>query len=709
MNRMVQTFNLTTLAAALLAAWGPARAEDAEMAKLTKPDSSVSAGIGNWSADRPQQGIYDGMRDKGAYGLLDADIVKRDDATGTWFTLKASNLGLDTRSIKGEYLRQGNVGVFLEYSRTPRDNPNTFNTGLQGIGTAFQTISGAGANALPLRDVTLGTERDLVHLGFYKNLMPGLDFRVSFKNEDKEGTRHWAMGSQPLFMAEPIDSTTRQLEMTLDYAGKRLQLQGGYYGSMYDNSNSLAFGLVNGAARPGTTSSPNPVPLTSPLNNVAHQVFLNGGYAFTPTTRGTFKLAYSGATQNENLPTFDMAAPNNRFIGAPSSLDGKINTTTAQLGLTSRPLPKLSLLANLRYHDVDDKTPLAGFVGDNTTGAVTVHNTPHSFTTTSGKVEATYRLPANFSVMGGVDRSQQDRTFPQFDAERYVPFRGTLNETTYRVQLRRSLSDTVNGSLTYLQSKRVGSGFTSTNALPSDQINPIHIADRERSKWRLSVDWSPLQKLSLQFNVEDARDDYGHSEERPYGLRDGSARLYSLDANYTPTEDAQLNAWYSHDQTDARQFAGRWAGGTLDADKDAHLRDRGDSIGLGGRAKVRAKFVFGADLQWTRNRSHYDEDVALIGGFSTRYSTSAGVSAAPLPEIENRLTRLTLFATYAVQKNAHLRLDLIHERWNTDDWSWMFANGTPYAYGNTTDGTTVTAKQNQTSNFVGMRYVYKFQ
>lgn len=713
MNKMFQTFKLTALSAALLAVYGPAQADDAataELVQLTKPDSTISVGIGSWSADRPQQGIYDGMRDSGAYGLLDADIVKRDDATGTWMKLNASNLGLDTREIRAEYLRQGNIGAFIEYSRTPRDNPNTYNTGLQGIGTTFQTISGAGASALPMREVALGTVRDLTHLGFYKNLMPGLDFKVSFKNEEKEGTRHWGMGSQALFMVEPINSTTRQLEMILDYTGKQLQLQGGYYGSAYDNAHSLAMGLVNGAAQPGTTSSPNPVPLSLPLDNLAHQVFLNGGYAFTPTTRGTFKVAYTHTTQDETLPTYDLAAPNNRFVGTPSSLNGEINTTMAQLGITSRPMPKLSLLANLRYQDVDDQTPLSGFAGNNTTGVISVHNTPHSFTTTSGKAEATYRLPADFSVTGGVDVSKQDRTYPQFQAERYVPFRANLDETTYRLQLRRSLSDTLNGSLAYLHSDRDGSGFTTTNEAESDEINPIHIADRKRDKWRLALDWSPLEKLSLQFAVEDAKDDYGHSDARPFGLRDGSGKLYSVDANYAVNDDWQISAWFSRDDTRATQIGQRAPrDGAAAAEKDAQLQDVGDSVGLGLRGKATSKLDIGADLQWTRNHSKYNESLTLVGAGAALPVSGGQTTVAPLPDIENNLSRLKLFGVYALQKNADLRVELIHERWKTDDWSWMFANGTPFTYGTTTDGTTVTANQKQISNFVSVRYIYKFQ
>jgi len=120
---------------------------------------------------------------------------------------------------------------------------------------------------------------------------------------------------------------------------------------------------------------------------------------------------------------------------------------------------------------------------------------------------------------------------------------------------------------------------------------------------------------------------------------------------------------------------------------------------------TRRQSLLGADLQWTRNTSKYPETLTLLQAGPT---LPAGV-ATPLADIHNKLTRLKLFATYAIRKNAEVRLDLIHERWETDDWSWLFANGTAFTYGTTTDGTTVTSNPKQTSNFVGIRYVYRFQ
>ena len=115
-----QTFKVTVLAAALFGVYGSALAGGDTSVVL--PENSISIGAGNWSNDRPQQGQYDGMNKSGLYGLYDADILRRYDDTGTWLGLKARNLGLDDREIKGEWLRQGNIGASVEYSRIPHDH-----------------------------------------------------------------------------------------------------------------------------------------------------------------------------------------------------------------------------------------------------------------------------------------------------------------------------------------------------------------------------------------------------------------------------------------------------------------------------------------------------------------------------------------------------------------------------------------------------------
>lgn len=682
MNTMQKTFRLTALSAALMIAFGPAFADEAEINELIKPDSSISLGAGFWSGDRQQMGIYDGMRDSGVYGLIDADVIKRNDNTGTWYKLKTQNLGLDSREIRFDVERQGIIGGFFEYSKTPRIAPYTVNTGLAGLGTNTQTVSGSGANAFAKRNYTLGTERELFRLGGFTNLMPGLDFKIDFKNEEKTGTRAWGYGGNPYFLAEPIDNRTSQLEGILRYSGTKLQLSGGYYGSWFEQNNGgMVIGQINGG-----NAALNPILLSQPLSNQAHQAFLDGGYNFTPTTRGTFKASYTRATQDADLPTWGAL----RLAGAPSHLDGKVDTTLLQLGLSSRPLPKLSLTGSLRYHDQDDKTPLYQF----TSTSGNTWNTPQSFTKTSGKLEGTYRLPANFSLTGGVDYYNQNRSTPVVGTL-VVPFRSEINELTYRLQLRRSLDENLNGSIAYLRSERNGSLRTNSTVAGASGViqnmyNPMHISDRIRDKLRTSLDWNPLEKLSLQFVVEASQDDYGPGSNT-FGLINGKAVLYSVDADYVFNDDWKLSGWLSQETTRSRQQV------ATAPINDAHLGEVTNSLGLKLLGKVSAKLHIGTDVEWQRSITKFDQ----TGPFTATFR--------PLEDIENKLTRLKLNGTYAIRKNADIRVDFIHEHWYSDDWTWNYSGGPAYAYGSAIDGTTVITKPNQVSNFAAIRYIYKFQ
>jgi MtrB/PioB family decaheme-associated outer membrane protein len=696
------TLTLTALCASLGAAWGEARAQaqDAEVAALTRPQSEVSVGAGYWNDDRPRLGTYDGMSKKGAYGLLDAFINRRDEATGTWFTLDARNLGLDTRELRADWLRQGDYGVFLEYGRTPRDEPYSVFTGVTGIGTTTLRVPTPSATALG--EVRLGTVRDAFGAGFSKILGGGYDFRVTARSEDKEGARLWGRGGAAEFAAEPINSTTRQLEAVVSRTTKGLQLQGGYYGSFYTNNNSIVdTNLTNGAS---------PFFLSLPLNNQAHQLYANGGYSINERTRGTFKVAYTRATQDEQIPV-GPGVPT--FAGAPTHLNGRIDTTLLQLGISQRMSSEFSWLASLRNYDMNDKTPTVRVVQTAATCPTCVDTAPVSVNTLTGKLEGTWRMGKGVSLLGGLDLVTQDRSVPvgNFDAtgvddQRYVPWRTRVDETTLRLEARRALADTLNGRVAYAHSKREGSQYTATNEPQSDMINPINIADRTRDKLKLMLDWAPLEALTLTFNVEYAKDDYGFSDARPYGLRDGTATLFSLDAAYSINDNWQVTGFYTRDNATATQTGQRSPnGGAIDTVKTADLEDTGDTLGVGLRGALAPKLKAGLDVLYSKNVNRYPETVTALGA-STPYAAG---TVGPLPDITNTLKRLKLYATYAMQKNSELRFEYTHELWKAEDWSWMFANGTPFTYGTTTDGTQVVQPAKQSADWFGVRYTYRFQ
>jgi MtrB/PioB family decaheme-associated outer membrane protein len=687
------TFRLTGIAAALLVVIAPARAAEVlAPSGLNTASSSASVGLGYTPDDGRRFGQYNGINEDGVYGLIDFNLVRRDEATGTWLNFYGRNVGLDNRQLRFEQSRQGNWGYFLEYSRIPRFEPWSITTAVSGIGTPNLAIPTTPTAGVP---VDLKTVRDAFGLGFEKFLFGSWDVQVRFKNEEKEGSRIFARGTTgagPVgsfgafeFAPEPINSTTRQLDAKINYTGSQLQLSGGYYGTLYNNQyNGLA--ITGGLAGLSTFT-----PIALPPDNQSHQLYLAGGYGFTPTTRGNFKVAYARATQDDAFVT-GVNVPLAPGIG--NNLDGRVDTLLAQAGITSRPIPKLTLFADVRYEDRDDKTPILRY---NTlagpTSTFNGDNEPRSITTTTGKAEASYALPSSFRITGGIGYEEKKRNTSPV---RIVSFREATDEMSYKVELRRLMTETLTGAIAYIHADRDGSSWQQTvvnnGTTGSNLIAPIHLADRKRDKVRLSVNWMPIDPLTLNLFVEEARDDYDTRPGSIIGPMEGRARNYSLDAGYAITQQWQVTAWYTKNDTEAEQVTcvnasavgvcgtPTWA---------ATLKNLSDNFGLGFRGKPGGRFEIGADASYMDIKDEY------------RQQALTGAPIASLPDITTKLTRLNLFAKYMLQKNSGVRLDYIYDRYKTDDWTW---SNWMYA-----DGTRITQDPDQTVNFVGVSYYYRWQ
>src|SRR5689334_7192703 len=191
--RLPATFKMTGITVALVAAIGPARAADAEVADSMHLDANaLGAGLAYAGSDAPRFGEYNGINKKGAYGILDFNRVTRDDETGEWFRAFGRNVGLEDFQIRIEQSRQGDWGYYVDYGRIPRFEPLTPVTAVSGIGTNNLTVPTTlttGGN-LPL-----STRRDALEVGLEKFVSGNWDMQVSFRTEDKQGARIFGRGS----------------------------------------------------------------------------------------------------------------------------------------------------------------------------------------------------------------------------------------------------------------------------------------------------------------------------------------------------------------------------------------------------------------------------------------------------------------------------------------------------------------------------------
>ena len=725
-------FSQAVIALAVLAAFSPARAQDEpDIAQLTQPASSVSVGVGvasGDSKDRARFGLFNGLRDNSVNGLLGFDYLNNGDATGKWTIFEGRNLGLDNRELFFSQQQPGDWKYSLGYSELVRHDPRTINTGLIGAGTTTPTVvrlatPGTGS------DVNLELKRKSYTLGLEKWFGGALNVEASFKSEDKDGARvfgrgfacsaawvaagscassttQWAL----LLLPEPVNSTIKQVETKLNFNTGKLMLSGGYYGSFYTNANGTLTPTV-----PGTLNNPLGAPtavdtglrttLGLPMalqpDNQAHQFYLSGNYRFTPTTKATFKYAYTHATQNDDFLSKGLT-------GAPagvSNLGGEMNTTLVQGGLTARPVDKLSMLANVRYESKDNQTPIAYYNLEGTDRFTNGNPSPKKL---AGKLEGSYQLPAGYRATLGGDYDEVDHG--QFTSTDNIAGLTGIKQTTYelgwRAELRRAMSETLNGAISYGESRRHGSSWLQPRALPLTGVLPVTDAviynrtaifpmifeNRTRNKWKLMGDWAPTERLSLQAFVEYGVDQYNGPTE--HGLRDTGARFYSIDAAYTVINTWKLTGYLSHG--DQVLHIGHSTG------YDAELRNLTDSIGIGFSGKPSARLQMGGNLSYTQDINRYDQQADPLAAVTSSQILASG---GGLPDVVYRLGRLNVFGQYVVQKNAYIRADFVHQRSYLKEWTWG-NNGVPFAY---SDNTTISAQQNQNVTFVGVSYVYKWQ
>jgi len=748
---------LVALAVAL--AFGPARAQEAGgIARgpvngpgytSTAPESSISVGVGVSSGDekdRARWGMFNGLRVDDVNGLLGFGYYNRDAASGKWMSIEGRNLGLDNRELGYSYRRLGDFKFNIDYSEITRHDPRTINTSLQGAGTTTPTVSllatpGTG------QELNLELQRKSIGVILEKQL-GSYQVEMNFKNEDKNGARFFgrgfacsaawqtagvcSAGATPaaiLMLPEPVDSTIRQLDLKLNYSGEKLRLSGGYYGSFYINNNGTLTPTISGPLgnQNGGLNAPNAglsAHLATPMalwpDNQAHQLFLAGNYAFTPKTRATFKYSYTHATQNESFAGMGLTgAP-----GGRTDLGGVIDNTKAQVGISSHPMDKLHLHGDVAYEAKKNKTPL-DFYNIFTGGPTPIYAGPTKNTFTNGnqssekydaKLEANYRLPQNYHLIGGMRYEHEDfGTFtPTEVAGGISGLRQQMEETAFWAELKKSMSETLTGSIRYTTSSKKGdSPWLKPLALPSTgvieaspncqsaganaciynrtAIFPFIYMDRDRDVVRVRADWMPSEKLSFQLLWDDGQDIYHGPTE--HGLRNTKMSNVALDMGYMISDAWKFNAYVSFGEQS--RDSGHSTG------YDAVVTDTAVSLGAGIVGKATPRLQVGADFMWIEDTLEYFQTADALASPANKALLD---STGGLPDVTYKLLRLKLYGEYALQKNSYVRLDLIYNYSFFNEWTYNF-NGTPYLY---SDNTTLSAQEKQTVTFIGASYIYKF-
>jgi MtrB/PioB family decaheme-associated outer membrane protein len=399
-----------------------------------------------------------------------------------------------------------------------------------------------------------------------------------------------------------------------------------------------------------------------------------------------------------------------------NNLGGLVETTSYFGMLTSKLTKELDLAASWRFEDRNDKTP-ARYYLDSTANAFEfpngLTNARESHQLNRGKLELSYRLPEGYRVVGGLDYDEKKTP----DA-----YRESVTDKTIRLELRKSMSETINGSVRIAHSDRTGGAWHLLDGTPAAGATtfstttgvaaPLHFADRTRDKAKFMLDWVPMEPLSVQLFYEQGKDRYSFSPpsgNAQMGMTEGKTMLYGLDIAFTISENWKAQGYYSYNENKTHQNA-VYTPRINAADQNctgvtitttcvpwtADLNLRGSVLGIGVKGKV-STWDVGADYLWTEDTTSYNILFnPLLNGAGNSVPAGAGV----LPDTKYSINRLKLFGTYAFTKKTRVRLDYIYDVRKMDDFTW--ANWT-YS-----DGTRVNVDPKQTTNFAGVTLMHSF-
>lgn len=711
MSRSCHRFPRPTVLAVLVAgvlAAGSAAAQDEnpELDALTRIRSFIEFGLGVVDGESYRFGRYNGLEREGGYGVLNVDWFRRaphDAEVPHYIHVVATDLGLSTRRVEVEQGHQGRYRVRASYAELPTLRSDTGTTPFLGVGGNQLTLpSGwvgsantAGMTALPatLQPVRIGHERRRLGFGLDVLLQRGWEISSDVRRERKEGLKTIGAvignsGGNPraVILPEPIDYELREGEVALRWSDPRKQFEARYLVSLLEeNLDALSWQNPYAAISGWNAAAGFPTgfgQLALPPDNQFHQGSLSGGWNWDSGLRLSGTVALGRMKQDEEFLPYTINPAIASSVTQPlprPSLDGRIDTTTANLQLTGRSGGRFGWSASWRLDDRDNRTPRAEYVyigGDSanqSTGATSSFrrfNEPISYRDSRLKADATWRLAPRTRLNGSVERRSTERTYSE---------REEADETTFRLALRHDNGDWLTAGLRFERADRDGStyvgnepflssyapGYTAT--VPGQFENPpllrkLHLADRRRNRFAASATVTPTEAWSVTLDLQRLDDDYHASA---LGVTDTSSDVFTLDATWMPTTQWSSYAFLTRERLAMNQLGVSTRGATRVVDAQDPARswsaahdDHIDTAGAG------MKWTLAGDrlelaLDYLHARS--DSDITVLAG--------SALGALPLPSATNRLRSLSVQADWRFDAAWSARVRLWNERFRFADFT----------------------------------------
>ncbi len=616
-------------------------------------EGDVSVGTVNVSDDSYKFGRYNGLK-RGTHLGLDATLRYADGLN--YADLYANNLGLPYRSVEAEGGKQGSYKLTYRYAELPFNISDSAQTIFNGVGTTNLTVPAGWLRgtstgtmtglASSLHGIKIDSSRKQSGIGL--SLLPasGWDVGLSFRQETREGTRR--MSGSFFFnssaLVAPVDYYTSEIEAYASYAAARWQVRFAYQASVFsDRNQGLMWDDPFAEVLPGATVGQ----LGLPPDNQFNQLSAAGAYQLTERTRANASLALGRMEQN--APFLPQTVNPLLAPGAlpRASLEGRVDTTRADVKLVSALSEKWGLNASYSYDDRANKTPQATFNWVTTDELVATPrvNLPYSFTRSLYKVSADYRFTPRTKASLGVDRDAKDRTYQEV----YKTTEDTL-WAKYILRTMKHFDVTLNVS----RAKRAGSDYQPVPQLLVPE-NPLlrkyNMADRRRDLVGMRVAVLPIESVTVSVDYSRTKDDYTNSA---VGMTSGRTQTLTGDVAAQLGEASSVHLYYSAEEIKSEQAGAQSF--TNPPDWAAENLDKIWSSGVGLKHSLIAnRFDIGADYM----KSHSTGDVTLF----------TGAGGPGFPTNTANLEVFKLYATFRLSGGLSIQANYWLERYGSSNWA----------------------------------------
>lgn len=662
----------------------------------------VQINVGHLSDDAFRYGRHSGLTDSGlVMGLnmfLDSDPERE---SRRYWLLDVERLGSETfRAL--EVGRRGDYRVRLNYQELPfyitqgqtpfiGNNPLTLPTGWQVEGDNTAGLTELEANLQP---IDFHQTRERLRLDYRHRLGANWTATGEFRREAQTGNRvlggvtgYSGGNNRAALLPAPVNYETLIAELGLSYNGGHYQWGLAYYGSLFHNSDDSLVWTTPFGAHPqwadGTGYPEGRNQLALEPDNQHHQLRLFGGISLFEATRAQLDVALGRLRQNQAFLPYTVNE--NLTVTEPlpqSSLQGRVDTTHANLRITSRPAPQWHIATRVRYRDRDNRTPQAEYQrvrGDAEHQQAPESariNRPYSLTVTQLGTDAAYRLNRRVRLSTGYEYQYTERDYSEVRR---------MEEHAIKAGARTSGSQYTAFSAELQHQQRRGSEYLDQLPYRATHVpgtigeedfenHPLlrkyYLADRDRDQLRLRADVFPHAQISLGATFVYNQDDY---QDVVFGLDESVMTSWVLDLAYNPREDLRLSSFVSADRYASEQF-GRSFRGSVPADASDPERD--------WQVSATDRFnTSGFNLEWENLQEQLNRDW-LSGQLNLKldlvYSRSRGdidpqagpaLVAEPLPSLSTRLLTYRINLDYALSERAVLHLGVEREHYRSADFS----------------------------------------